>query len=72
MMLMINRMRTDIELHRPHHEDERDAEREGKWFDESVHDDDQQNNEQPHEKFNSLGEKSYETPQYPVKLRSLR
>jgi hypothetical protein len=71
MVLMIDRMGTDIELHRPHQEDEREAERERECFDESAHDDDQQNNEQPHEKYNTLGEKSYETRQYPVKLRSL-
>ena len=69
---MFNRMRTDVERHRPHHEEERDAEREREGFDESLHCDDQQDKGQLHEKFNQLGEKSYETLQYPVKFRSVR
>lgn len=72
MVLMFNRMRTDIELHRPHHEDEREAECEGECFNVTVHCDDQRDKEAPHENFNQLGEKSYETRQYPVKFRSVR
>ena len=61
MVLMIDRMGTDIELHRPHHEDEREAEREREGFDESEHNDDQQDKKQPCGNFMNLGEKSYET-----------